>query len=58
MTVTYQTCEQKRRQIINCFSEGRRVEVVPLQVSVKILGTIANVREGDVDLLSLQAGVT
>lgn len=33
------------------------MRVVPLQVSIKIMGTIANVGEGDVNLLSLQASV-
>lgn len=60
--MTYQTCKHERRKIIswdyiNFASDGHRERVVPLHVFVKVMGTIANVHEGGIDLLPLQAGV-
>ena len=47
----------KSSDYIDCVSGGHRVRLVPLQVPVKVVGTITDVHEGDIDLLSLQARV-
>lgn len=42
---------------INRTSVGHRERTAPLQMSVKVMGVIADVHKGDIDLLSLQVSV-